>query len=131
MKKLLFIITIALSTMVQGQILHGQIIWSDSSISTPPQPIYDTIPVIMLVCDTMSDYLITFGDWEKIYYPKKEGPVFWIRGYEIKRSLTIMQYVIQPMESDYCVDYHVSYLTSDKKPMKYMVWMSMSRKEEK
>ena len=54
----------------------------DSSFSYPTQyqemPTYDTIPVIMLVCDTADRYSKYWNDSTKNHF------VYWQKGYEIK-----------------------------------------------
>ena len=65
-------------------------------------PTHDTIPVIMLACDTLDS----------------RGYVGWLRGYEVRK--------IHPIGSWHS---NVAYLDSNKKPVKYLVWMSKEGKK--
>jgi hypothetical protein len=83
----------------------------------------DTIPVIMLVCDTacyQSPFnRFEFDEIDSLYHMKQtpceqqnSGKVFWMRGYEVRIKT-----------SDYYYS-HDAYLDENKKPVKYLVWIS-------
>ena len=86
-----------------------RIITTDTVYSSP----IDTIPVIMLVCDTASHYagdLVMYSsEFSRL---RNEQPVLWIRGYEVTKFDSLR------------FKWHVAYLDENKQPVKYLVWMS-------
>lgn len=95
----------------------------------------DTIPVIMLICDTSSSRwvdseivngkLVQIGEWHKNYHNKE---VYWQYGYsvrEFKRYVTIE--INNGWGGSYQEPYyeHVLYLSEHKKPLfNKIVWMA-------
>jgi hypothetical protein len=88
---------------------------------------YDTTAVIMLVSDTtfkqqIGYYTISDSGWAPHYRYNHQGPVFWIRGYEVEQIgpdwTCINDYQMQMIRN------HVCYLDSKKKRINYLVWIS-------
>jgi len=73
-------------------------------------PTHDTIPVIMLACDTLDS----------------RGYVGWLRGYEVRKR-GFSESPSDPGSMLY--NARVAYLDSNKKPVKYLVWMSKEGKK--
>lgn len=88
-----------------------------TSYTTNVSTTRDTIPVIMLACDTMDIDLqnVTLRLNSKTDI-KFSQVVFWLCGYEVTR-----------FDSLRC-KWHVAYLDSNKRPVKYLVWMSKEMK---
>jgi len=114
---------------VDSLISFGTVNTWNNSYADKSTPVYDTIPVIMLVCDTtqiQSADLIVYSS-ERLRL-KETQPVFWISGYEVRKWKNFdddwnMRISETGKEITGYWEYH-AYLTSDKKPVKYVVWMS-------
>lgn len=81
-----------------------------------PKPIFDTIPVIILVSDTTSHPLYGLSSERQISY--QDNKCYWQRGYSVCE-----------LRQDYGLNYnrkHVKYLDSNRKSLKseIVVWMS-------
>jgi hypothetical protein len=106
------------------------LVWNMSTLRdsiTPPKPVYDTIPVIMLACDTAKHYTGDLVMYSSEFLRLRDmQPTFWIRGYEVRKisqywgaSYTGSLAMIERNQYD-----HAAYLDENKKPVKYLVWMS-------
>jgi len=121
MKKLLLITALLIGLSVNGQTLGlGPV----TPLFTPPFTItmsdsmgiirlpQDTIPVLMLVCDsTNSD----------------TGSVWWMRGYEIVEIVTDPECLSLGHKGTWEYQQsnrHVAYLDSKKKPVKHTLWLT-------
>jgi len=88
----------------------------------------DTIPCLMLVCDTANTLPIFWEDYG-ILYRLKPWEVVWIMGFEIREKHNTAEGCIDPgLTPGIWRDYyeHVAYLDSKKKPLakSVVVWMS-------
>jgi len=119
----LIILCVGMQSQAQIQYLTGRV----DSISYPV-PKYDTTAVIMMVSDTTSTSKCKFipnGDttnytsWSSLILI--EGPVYWIRGYEVRKPKI-------PINGNRYYAELVCYLDSNKKPITYLVWESRRAK---
>ena len=96
----------------------------------PTNPTHDTIPVIMLVCDTACyqdpSIKIVFNKTDSLYHmveiPCKQvnnGKIAWLRGYEVRKR-GFSENPSDPGSMLY--NARVAYLDSNNKPVKYLVW---------
>ena len=127
MKKLIFL-ALLIPLIGQAQILPLGRIYDIDTIGINIHP-NDTIPVFMMVSDTTANNNNIITDGKTIY--QLQGLVWYIRGYEVLRWKSFEDYWNPRIDESGQVvaGYYVTdkYLDSNKKPVKYLVWMSFSQ----
>ncbi len=96
------------------------------------EPIYDTIPVMILYIDTTTQQKIikwdhiTYITYDTTYY--KNNQAYWINGYEVREKQCCVEGNHSDLAYSMPVDYytHKKYLDDKKKPLSknIIVWMS-------
>lgn len=126
MKTLFLIVSLSLCAGIcQAQFLPGptsplKITGIDCDTMHAPKPIYDTIPVILLVCDTVQYTAIGLG------CTHREPAAFWLRGYKVNLWVKKHDYwnmVIDEYGKQVTGSWqHHTYLDNNKKRLNYLVW---------